>query len=393
VAGEQADDLIHLYQQLADGYADQQDRELALEFTNTLVTFLSEQGWESKVRRARRRLDVLTKDGPAVSLAEALTVPGAEKTLESIAVSDAYASRGAYYAAIEECHFALRSAPNSLTVHRQIADVLLKMGRVEEAVKKLIVVADTYRVRGYPRQAAAMYRQALGLAPMNTQVRARLIALLVDRQQFEQALEHYLVLADSYYQLARLDQAREVYQEALGIASSVDQGADWTVRILHSIGDLDMQRVDWRKAISVYEQILEVLPDDERARLMLMDLLYRLDQPRRATEQLDELLRVYREAGRPERAFGVLEDLVARWPGKIAIQARLAQAHLDAGNATEALEHLDKLGDLQLESQRVEDARSTIQAIVALRPPNVASYETLLRQLETGQLPDRRRSD
>jgi tetratricopeptide (TPR) repeat protein len=387
VDGEQAEDLLHLYQCLADGLGEPDDREQALEFTNTLVTFLSEQGWESKVRVARRRLDVLTKDGPAVSLAEALTVPGSERILESISMSDAYASRGAYYAAMEECHLALKSAPNSLTVHRQIADILLKMDKVDEAVKKLIVVADAYQVRGNPRQAAAMYRQILGLAPMNTRVRARLIALLVKQQEFEQALQHYMVLADSYYQLARLDQARDVYQEALGIASDLDQGSDWTVRILHRIGDLDMQRVDWRKAISVYQQILEVLPDDERARLMLLDLLYRLDEPRRATEQLDELLRIYREADQSDRVLAVLEDLIDRWPGKIAVQARLAQAHLDAGNATEALEHLDKLGDLQLESQRVEDAKSTIRAIVALRPPNVASYETLLKQLETGQLP------
>jgi tetratricopeptide (TPR) repeat protein len=121
---------------------------------------------------------------------------------------------------------------------------------------------------------------------------------------------------------------------------------------------------------------------------MLMELHYRLNQPRRAIEELDELLQVYREENRSERVFAVLGDLLDRWPTKIALRARLAQAHLDAGHSEEALEHLDRLSDLQLEAGRLEEAKSTIQAIIALCPPDVSGYETLLEQIENGRLSD-----
>jgi tetratricopeptide (TPR) repeat protein len=255
------------------------------------------------------------------------------------------------------------------------------MGKVDEAVKKLVVIADTYQVRGTARQAAAMYRHALKLAPMNTAVRTKLIELLISHGEIERALSQYLILADSYHHLAQLDQAQEIYQEALRLVPRVDQERDWTVRILHKIADLSMQRVNWKRAVSVYERIRDLAPSDERARLTLMELYYRLDRPREALAELDELLEIYREKDRSERMFSVLTDVVDRWPEVIPLRARLAQAHLNAGHKEEALDHLDQLGDLQLDAGREAEAKATIRAIIALQPPNIDEYKTLLGQI------------
>jgi tetratricopeptide (TPR) repeat protein len=381
VEREHADDLINLYEHLTDGYLVKGDEDQALEFASSLVAFLNEQGWEDKVRHARRRLDTLTQEGPVVTLAEALTVPNSERILESIALSQEYLRRGMHYTAMEECHLAMESAPGYLPIHRQLAEVSREMGRVEEAVNKLGVIAGTYHVRGAARQAAAMYRQALKMAPMDTAVRGKLIDLLVSHGEIEQALRQYLILADSYQHLAQMDRAQEIYQEALRLVPRVDDEREWRVRVLHKVGDIAMRRVDWKKALSVYREIRDLSPGDERARLTLMELHYRLDQPRRALKELDELLSIYREEGRAERIFAVLSDLVSRWPDVVPIRARLAQAHLNAGNREEALEHLDRLGDMQLEVGQVEQAKATIRAIVALKPPNVEEYRRLLTQL------------
>jgi len=381
VRREQADDLIQLYESLADSYIAKGEREQALEFTNSLVEFLSEKGWEDKVVQARRRLDALAQEGPTLSLAEMLAVPGSERILESVSLSQEYAKRGMFYAALEECYHALRHAPVYLPIYRQMAQVLVAMGKVEEAVSKFVAIASAYQVRGNIRQAMAMCQYALKLAPMDTGVRTRLIDLLVSHGEIDEALEHYLILADSYYNLAQMDQAREVYQEALRLAPRGSPERRWEVRILHKIGDINMQRVDWRRAIEVYERIRALAPDDERARLTLMDLYFRFNRPERAIVELDNLLKIYRESGRTQRIFTVLEDAVHERPDNILLRARLAQAHLDAGHVEQALEHLDKLGDLQVEAGRYEDARATIRAIIALNPPNVEAYRQLLDQL------------
>jgi len=381
VQREHADDLIQLYEHLADGYIAKGDRNQALEFTNSLVTFLNEQGWEDKVAQARQRLDALAEEGPILSLAEMLSIPGSERVLKSVALSQEYTKRHMFYTALEECYHALTHAPTYMPLHRQIAQTLLAMGKGEAAVSKFIVIADDYLVQDNIRQAVAMYQQALKLAPMNTVVRTKLIDMLISHGEIDEALTHYLDLADSYYHQAQMTQAYEVYQEALKLAPRGSSEHQWEVRLLHKIGDIDMQRVNWRRAIEAYGQIREIAPDDERARLTLMELHYRLNQSNLAISELDALLKIYREKGKTQRIFTILEDAVSERPESIPLCARLAQAHLDAENIEQALKHLDKLGDMQIEAEQYEDAKATIQAIIMLQPPNVEAYEQLLSQI------------
>ncbi|MBN1975760.1 MAG: tetratricopeptide repeat protein [Anaerolineae bacterium] len=381
VERDQADDLIQLYEHLTDGYVAKGDRDQALEFTNSLVTFLSEQGWEDKVFQARQRLDTLAEEGPTLSLAEMLATSGAEDILESVALAQEYTKRSMFYAALEECYSTLRRAPTYLPTHRQLGQVLLAMGKVEEAVAKFVAIAHTYLAHGNVGRAVGMYNRVLKLAPMDTTVRAKLIDILVSHGKIEEALDHYLVLAESYYNQAQMDRAREVYQEALRLAPRGDPGRRWPVRILHKIGDIDMQRVDWKRAVGIYEQIRKVAPDDERARLTLMGLYHRLGRPELAIAEMDDLLKSHRERGRMERVFTILEDAVNERPDDIPLRTRLAQVHLDAGNVDQALLHLDKLGDLQMNAGRTEDAKATIRAIIALNPPNVDAYKQLLAQI------------
>lgn len=381
VRREHADDLIQLYEHLADAYISKGDQDKALEFTNSLVIFLSEQGWEDKVTQARQRLDTLAEEGPILSLAEMLTIPGSDDILESVALSQEYAKRGMFYSALEECYYALDQAPTYMPIHRQLAQILLTMGKGENAVSKFIVIADAYLVQGNVRQAMAVYKRALKLAPMNIGVRAKLIDILIRHGEIDEALTHYLNLADSYYQLAQMALAREKYQEALRLAPRGDPNQRWQVRILHKIGDIDMQRVDWRRAIEIYGQIRKLAPDDERARLTLMELHYRLNRPELAIAELDGLLRIYREQGKTQRVFTILEDAVRERPDSIPLRARLAQEQLNSRNIEQALEHLDKLGDLQMEAGQHDDAKTTIKLIIRLNPPNIESYQQLLDQL------------
>ena len=387
VRQDQADDLIRLYDELAQTYAARGEREQAVEFINTLISFLSAKGWEDKVHQARQRLDLLSREGPVLSLAEILTVPGSERVIQSIGLAQEYLRRGKTQAAMDELMSAVEQAPTFLPIHRQIGETLVAMGRTEQAVGKFLAIADTYRIRGNFSQAVAMYERVLRLAPMNIPARLKLIDLLVSLGEIDRALEHYLALGDAYYQMAQLDQAREKYSEALQLAPRGSPERRWEVKFLHRIGDIDLQRVEWRRAIAVYERIRDLAPDDEKARFTLMDLYERLGRPDRAIAELDGLLRHYLQAGKAQKAVPVLEKRVQEKPDSIPLRARLAQLYLNVGRKEDALRELDILGDLQLQAGKVQDAIATIQVILRLRPPNADAYRQLLEQLQAGQIP------
>lgn len=384
VRSEQASDLAALYDNLSTSFAAQTGSSLATQFTDSVVEFLSGKDWEDKVREARQRLDGLVDEGaPAISLGEVLTVPHAESILQSLALTQEYTQHGQFYTAMEEAYTAILCAPDYLPMHRRMADMLWESGRQEEAIAKYLIIADAYQTRGEKRHATTIYRRLLRLMPMDVQIRSRLIDLLISHDEIDQALEQYVALADTYYQLAQIDKTRETYQAAMHHVPRTVQSRHWARQILHKIGDIDVQRIDWRRAIQDYEQIKSIAPEDEGARLSLIELRFKTGDSARAVRELDELLVTFTSSGKGRHVIPVLEEQTRNHPNEMALRMRLGRAYLSSGMPAQAIAQLDALGELQLQAGLHKEAAATIRGIIALNPPNVAQYQQVLAQIST----------
>jgi tetratricopeptide (TPR) repeat protein len=381
VSRDQADDLIKVYESLAETYATKGEAQQAGTFVNTLVDFLSSKGWADKVAQARHRLDSLTEEGaPAISLAEILSLRDSEALLQSLSLMQELAKRGKYYSALEEAYMAIQRAPDYLPLHLRMAEMMFKNNQKEAANEKFLTIANTMAARGDNHQAMAIYQRILRLAPMDVNIRTRLIEMLMSYGQIDRALEQYLALADTYYQLASPEKAREKYLEALALAPRGTTGRLWANQIMHKLGELDMERGDWRRALQTYEQIKKIDPSDEKARFNLVELYYKV-QPQRALQEIDELLRTYRAGGKTKRLVPFIEEQARTHPRDIGLQARAAQICIEAGLKNEGVTHLNTLGELQLNAGMTQQAIATIRAIIALNPPNVQAYQRLLAQI------------
>jgi len=386
VRSEQAGDLAALYDSLSTSLGAQTGSSLATQFTDSVAEFLSGKDWEDKVREARQRLDSLVDEGaPAISLGEVLTVPHAESILQSLALTQEYIQHGQFYTAMEEAYTAILCAPDYLPMHRHMADMLWESGRQEEAVAKYLIVADAYQTRGEKRHAMTIYRRLLRLMPMDVQIRSRLIDLLISHGEMDQALEQYMALADAHYQLAQIDKARETYEAAMHHVPRTVQSRHWARQILHKIGDIDVQRIDWRRAIQDYEQIKSIAPDDEGARLSLIELWFKTGESARAIRELDELLVTFTSSGKGRHVIPVLEEQTRNHPNEMALRMRLGRAYLRSGMPAQAIEQLDALRELQLQAGLKKEAAATIRGIIALNPPNVAQYQQVLAQISTAR--------
>jgi tetratricopeptide (TPR) repeat protein len=381
VRREQADDLIQLYDALADSYIAKGDREKALTFTNSLVEFLSAKGWEDKAREARKRIDSFSDEGIPLSLAEVLAAPNADNLLAAMSLSQEYVKRGALTAATEVCYQAIQSAPAYLPVHLRLAEIFVQDDRIDDAAAKYQAVADLYMVREETRHAIGVYKRMLRLRPMDVVARSRLIDLLISFGEIDQALEQYLALADAYYQLAQVNKALEKYAEALRLVPRASDEKEWHVRLLRKIADLHMRRANWREAREVYQQLVALTPDDERARLQLIDLNYKLGRTKQADKEVVSMVDYYRSQGESEHLLALLQEAVRLQPQQMALRARLARAYVDAGMRDEAITELDALGELQLEAGLREQAITTVRFIISLKPKNAEAYQQLLSQL------------
>ena len=380
VQHNQADRLIELYENLAEGLTAQGERDQATNFANALVEFLSHKGWEDKVKDARTRLDTIS-DAGMMTLGDMLTA-GSEQVLESLYLSQEYARRNMYDTAIEEAYRAIRLSTDYLPAHVQLGDVLGQQGRREAAARKFITIAETYTARSDMNGAILAYEKAVDYTPLDLPIRGRLIELLKRHGQIDRSLEHYLAMGDSYYQLAQVDKARETYQEAIRLAPRGSADRNWQATFLRLIADIDMQRFDWRRALAAYKELRKLDPEDERTAISLVDLYYKVGQPVNAVTELDSYMKQLVRAGRGAKVVGILEDMVRQRPTDPNLVERLSRLYVQQKRTTEAIELLDKLGEAQLEANDRAAAIQTIEKIIALNPPNAVSYQQLLSQLK-----------
>ncbi|MBK6710475.1 MAG: tetratricopeptide repeat protein [Chloroflexi bacterium] len=380
VRHDQADRLIELYENLTDSLVTQGESEKATAFANSLVEFLGHKGWEDKVKEARQRLDAFSDTGMMI-LGDVLT-SGTEKVLESLYLSQEYARRGMYNTAIEETYRAIQLSPDYLPAHIQLGEVLARQGRHEMSASKFTTIADTFKVRGDVNGAIMAYEKVLELAPLDLAARARLIDLLKQHGRIDRALEHYMIMGEGYYQLAQVDKAREIYQEALKLAPRGEPERNWAKRMLRAMVDIDVQRFEWRRALPALRDLRELQPDDEWTAMTLVDMYFKVGQPQNAVRSLDQYLMQLVRTGKGVKVVGILEDMVQQRPSDPNLVDRLTRLYIQQRQNQEAVAILDKLGEAQLEAGDKAAAVITIEKILKLSPPNAASYKQLLSQLK-----------
>ena len=207
----------------------------------------------------------------------------------------------------------------------------------------------------------------------------RLLAL---QDRNDEALEQYMELTEIFRQMAEIDAARTALAKALRLAQNSTVNENWSLKLLHQIGDIDLSRLDWRRALLVYEQIRTIDPSDEKARGNVIDLNLRLGQEDQAASELDSYLEHLVQADRGAEALNLIEELTREHPGKQTLHARLAEAYRAAGRTADAIAQYDALGEILLDAGKTQDAISTIQMIIDLEPPDIEGYHELLKSLK-----------
>jgi tetratricopeptide (TPR) repeat protein len=384
VPANKADSLSGLYENFQESLSrSSQSEEELTQIGENLIAFLSGPDWQARVRQARQRLDSQQESGVLAPLAEMLYIPGAEHVMEVMNAIEKYLAKGWLETAMDEAHRGIELSPTYLPIHLKIGEILAAQDRPEAAIAKYNVIAELYRVRGESLRAGRIYEQMVRLAPMDLEIRTKLIDLLTAQGRTEDAVRQHMDMAVAHQDLADLEKARQTYAEALRLAQSPGVDRALAAQVLHRMGDIDVQRLDWRQALRAYEQIKSLDPADEEARTTLIDLNFRLGQARQAFVETDDWIKQLIGAGKIGEAASFLERLVNDRPDDIGLRSRLVRLYQQTGRKAEAIAQLEAVGDMQIQAGRKAEAAQTIQAILALGPNDPAAYQQLLAELQS----------
>ena len=383
VPPEQADAIRQLYEPLIESQSTQADEAAHKQLCRNIKDLLLRPGWRAQVRQAREQLPKMADGSLPMPLAEILTQAQSSQVIEAIGRVHQLARAGHLRSAMDEAFYSLRFAPTYLPLHTLIGDLLIQDGRVQDAIAKYTVVAQAYSIRGEAAQATTLLHRIIQTAPMDFAVRTRLVDHLIAGGQVDEALGEYLDLADIYYRLAELDMARKTYTAALHLAQQSSNNREWSIKFLQRMVDIDMQHLDWKQALRVFEQLRTLRPDDMSVRKNLIDLNLRLNQPSQSSAELENFISYLENAGQRADAIPFLEELVQENPGQSAIRRTLAEEYRQVGQVIEAISQFDTLGNLMLNAGDKAGAIQAIEAIIAMNPPNGSEYRSVLAKLRS----------
>ncbi len=347
-----------------------------------ILKFLSGDDWELRAQRSRQQLDKSAEGGHLSTLADLLATPGADKVLDAMRRIEDYIAKKFWATAMDEAYHTLEFAPTHLPVHMRMAEILMAENKSLAATAKYTAIADAYRIRGDLARAGKVMQEVLRLNPLDVKVRAELINMLTTQGMMDEAMAQYLDLADTYYQLTDLPAARTTYETALRLAQKSNVSREWSVRFLLQLIDIEMQRLNWREALRLCEQIKALDPHNAQGRMLLVDLHFRVGNAAPALTELDGYLRQLHSAGQSATAVAPLEELLLSQPGNSALVLRLAGLYQQVGRTADAIAQYEAAADAQLNAGENQQAIETIRAILALGPENAADYQQLLSQLQ-----------
>jgi tetratricopeptide (TPR) repeat protein len=382
VPAEQAEEISQMYEPLIEAQASQTDEASLKRLCENINDMLMRKNWRDHLFKSREQMPKSQEGDMPMPLAEIILQAQSSQVLEAINHVHQLARAGRLRSAMEEAFQAITYAPTYLPLHTLIGDLLVRENHTQEAITKFTTVAQAYSVRGEAGQSAKMLRRVVQLAPMDMTARTRLIDQLVARGQVDDAIREYLELADVYYRLAELEMARKTYTTALRFVQQANADRSWNVHILQRMADIDMQRLDWKQAIRVYEQIRTLRPDDAGVRKNLIEVALRLGQPAQANAELENYLMYLQSSNRGGQGVTFIQELLEERPEDIVLRRALAQQYQQTGRIDEAVRELDAIAESFLNVGRKEEAMVIINQILLMNPTNAEQYRQLLMQLQ-----------
>ena len=386
VSLQESEELMQLYDPIFESSLQVTQEKDLLNLCNVINSQLTRTDWRAYLRAARSQLPPQPAGSPPMPLAEMLMESSSSQVVESIAEIKKLAAEGKLRTAMEEAYRALIYAPTYLPLHVQIGEILITEGRITEAVDKFLQVSRLYTIRGETAQAIRLLSRVTKLASMDLTVRHSLINLLKSIGRNDDAIQQYMDLANIYYLLGELDQARQTYTSALSLSHQSSTARDWSIKILNKLSDIELQSLDWKEAIKVFEQLRSLQPLESSPRIMLVDLYMRLGLIPAAMNELDAYLKLLDAENQSQAAVNFLDDLLKERPENVELQKRMAGYFIARDELPKAIEKLDALAEKLLNEENLEGALSTVNQIIVLNPPNKAEYQKLYTELKSRSL-------
>ncbi len=230
-----------------------------------------------------------------------------------LSAAEKYVQQGKMQNAIAEYEKVLKADSKDLTVTNTVGDLYSRLGEVDKATECFKTVGDAYATQGFTVKAIAMYKKISKLKP---------------------SLESVLKLAELYTQQGLFNDARAQYLQ---------------------VAEEFLKSGELENAVRIFQKILEMDPENTNMRIRLAEVYVRLGKKNDAWQIFSAVAETLRSKGSLSAAEEVLQRLLTLDPGNSYALLMQGRNLLEAGDAEAAIATLQKVSDLDSNSEGLRD--------------------------------------
>ncbi len=212
----------------------------------------------------------------------------------------AYIQQGRLDKAIAEYETILKVDPNDFAVNNALGDLYARKGDTAEAIARYLRLGELYRADGDLVKAIAVYKKVLKLNPQNIEASLACASLYAEQGLVGEAKIQYMGIAEQY-----------------------------------------AKRGETRKALEVYQRIVDLEPGSSALVARLADMFVKEGMIQEAITQLSRGAQVAQKLGHTGEAVQLLKRVVQLDPDSFEAHYHLGRLLFQGGNYDEAIQELN----------------------------------------------------
>ena len=315
-----------------------------------------------------------------------------------------YVQQGKISQAINEYLKILKVDPEDVLTLNTIGDLYLRQGRVGEANKIFLQVADSYTRNNFLLKAIAVYKKVLNSDPNNLEVNMLLASLYARQGMNVDARAQYMMVAELYSRQGKTSEAFSAYEKVVEIdpmnagiqlklaETYLEQDSKekahlyfaGAARAQMKSGDIPAAMTSFQRALAINLASSDALRGFLETALQADDLRGALDQVKESIKSapddvaLREVLgRAYLAAGDGDRAEQYFLSVLDADESRYEYFLPLCKVFLENQDPDRALHCLDRIVPVAINQRQTEKLVEAYEEILGSHPSHIETLQKL----------------
>jgi chromosomal replication initiator protein DnaA len=296
---------------------------------------------------------------------------------EARILSDQYTMRSQPELAIKLYRKLLESDPDELPLNLHLLELYKKVDDKEKIISQIECLIKIYSERDQMVQVVDYYREILLFDSEKIEIRTSLIKALLQLERNDEAMHQSLELADLHLNYQCVEDAETVFEDMLEIQPE-------NQLVYRKLIDLNRERGTMDKAIELINKLSDIqhkvgqseLAIDTLKEVFNFDAL-NIENHRRiinlqkesgliddAIEMSLTLYDLFNNTGNLEEGITTLKETIELKPEDTVLRKKLADAHINTGEVQEAIQELFRIYEIHIKQESYEEALNTLAEVL-----------------------------